>query len=169
MAATKPDQPGLGKTPEAFNAVDVGLVSNEFVPAVVDPEVLAITDINQAVVAAPAIGIDDTFKADLAPNNLLQRGLRTIGHNLSIDAAIALEDAEDDGFSVGTSTSFPFNPFWTEKGFIYFDLSAEGRSGITKYDQAKTKSPEVTVDRVSAQPGHCGDLRGIQIDCKISQ
>ena len=71
MAATKPDQPGLGKTPEAFNAVDVGLVSNEFVPAVVDPEVLAITDINQAVVAAPAIGVDDAFQTDLAPNNLL--------------------------------------------------------------------------------------------------
>ena len=141
MHPSELNKPGFSVSPESFNAVDVGLIPGKLILPVVYSQVLTIPDINQAVIPSPTVGIDDTFKADLAPNNLLQRGLRTIGHNLSIDAAIALEDAEDDGFSVGTSTSFPFNPFWTEKGFIYFDLSAEGRSGITKYGSSGSCVP----------------------------
>ena len=55
---TEPRGPGFGETPEALDAVDVGLPLGELVPAVVDSQVLAIADIDQAVVAAPVDGVD---------------------------------------------------------------------------------------------------------------
>jgi len=55
---TEPGESGFGETPEALDAVDVGLPLGELVPAVVDSRVLAITDVDQAVIAAPVVGVD---------------------------------------------------------------------------------------------------------------
>ena len=67
-------QPDLGQAPEAFDAVDMNGAFGELVAGMVDADV-AIAEVDQAVVAAPAIGVDD---------------------------ALPLEDAEDDGLAVGT-------------------------------------------------------------------
>lgn len=64
------------------------------------------TNVDKSVVASPAIGVDDAVEADLSPDNLLQRGLRTIGDYFSVYAAIAFEDAKDGGFSVSASSPF---------------------------------------------------------------
>ena len=76
--AAKANQPGLGIAPEAFNAVDVSMPLGKFVLAVIDAEMLSVTNINQAVVTTPAVRVDDAFEFDLATNNRLQRGFRAI-------------------------------------------------------------------------------------------
>ena len=73
--AAKANKPGLGIAPEAFNAVDVSMPLGKFVLAVINAEVLSVTNINQAVVTAPTVRVDDAFEFDLATNNRLQRGL----------------------------------------------------------------------------------------------
>ena len=52
-------QAAFGKAPEALDPVNVAMVINELVRAMVDSEVLRIADINQSVIAAPAIRVDD--------------------------------------------------------------------------------------------------------------
>ena len=51
-------QPDLGQAPEAFDAVDMDGAFGELVAGMVDADV-AIAEVDQAVVAAPAIGVDD--------------------------------------------------------------------------------------------------------------
>ena len=51
-------QPDLGQAPEAFDAVDMDGSPAELVAGMIDTDV-AIAEIDQAVVAAPAIGVDD--------------------------------------------------------------------------------------------------------------
>jgi type IV secretion system protein VirB4 len=53
------DEPTLGVRPEALDAVDVALAAGEVVLLVVDPQVLLVADVDQAVVATPAVGVDD--------------------------------------------------------------------------------------------------------------
>ena len=48
------------------------------------PEVLFIAHINQAVIAAAAVGIDNTFNSNPPSDNLLQRSFRAIRHDFGI-------------------------------------------------------------------------------------
>ena len=59
----------LGITPEALNAVDVVRASGELVCSMLDSEMLTVSDINQAVIAAPAITVDDCLRGNATANN----------------------------------------------------------------------------------------------------
>ncbi len=85
----------------------MGLVCSELILAMTGPQVLSETYINEAIVASPAIRVDDAVpQAYPSPNDCLQNGLGAIGHYFGVHAAIAFEDAEDDGFSVSASSPF---------------------------------------------------------------
>jgi len=62
------------KAPEAFYSVDMSFAPGEFVTAMIHTEMLAIANIDKAIVTTPAVRIDDAFWLDLATNNGLQRG-----------------------------------------------------------------------------------------------
>ena len=51
-------QPDFGQAPEAFDAVDMNGSFRNLVAGMIDADV-AIAEIDEAVVAAPAIGVDD--------------------------------------------------------------------------------------------------------------
>lgn len=57
-------EPDLGDRPEAFDAVDVHGAFGELIVGVNDPEV-AVSEIDEAVVARPAVGVDD--RSDIDP------------------------------------------------------------------------------------------------------
>ncbi len=122
---------GFSISPESFDAIDVGLIPRERILSMIDSLVLSVTNIHQAIVATPAIGVDDAVQVGLSPNSLLQRGLRAIGHYLGVHAAIAFEDAEDDGFSISASSSFALDAPCSKERFIYFNLPAERGPGVT--------------------------------------
>jgi hypothetical protein len=102
-------QPEFSNAPEAFDAVYMGLVSNEFIVAMIDSEVLAITDIDETIIAAPAVRVNHTLRLDLSPDDGLQRGFGTIRDDFGIDFPVAFEDAEDNRFTIGAAPSFSFN------------------------------------------------------------
>ena len=56
--AVKLRQAVLGKAPKALDAVDVIRPNGKFVIPVMDAKVSCVTQINQAIVAAPAIGVN---------------------------------------------------------------------------------------------------------------
>jgi hypothetical protein len=90
--AAKANQPGLGVPPESFNAVNVSMPFGKFVLTVIDAQMLAVTDVNQAVVTAPAVRIDDAFEFDFATNNRLQRGFGAIRNDFGVNVTIPLKD-----------------------------------------------------------------------------
>ena len=166
MHPTVFDKASFGKSPKPLDAVDVGLACGKLILSMIYSQVLSIPNVNKAVVAAPAVGVDDTIQADLSPNNLLQRSLRAIGYDFGIHVAIAFEDAKDNGFSVSTPASFPSYTAGSKEGFVNFNLPAERRPGVAKLGQTLANGSKVTVDRVAAQTGQGSDLRGIEINRK---
>ena len=60
-------QTPFGITPEAFNPVDVCVAPGELIFAVVDFKVFVKDDINQTVVAAPAVSVNTLATHRLCP------------------------------------------------------------------------------------------------------
>src|SRR5262245_9622176 len=93
-------QPRLGRAPEALNAIDVDASTpDKHAVAMFDPEVFAVAEVDQAVIADPAIRVNDARQGNTPANNRSPCGLFRIGHDLGVDAPLALENAEDDGLS----------------------------------------------------------------------
>ena len=88
-------QPDLCQTPEAFDAVDLDSSFAELIVGMIDAEV-AIAEIDQTVVAAPAIGVDDGAEIHPAAVDALEGWPRAVRDDLGVDLALTLEDSEDD-------------------------------------------------------------------------
>ncbi len=126
-------QATLSIAPEALNAIDVMCALHKLIVAMIDSIMLTVADINQAVVAAPPIRVDDGSERDATANNGLQSRLFTVRHDLGINASIALEDAEDDGLATGSSTSLATNPSSPEVRFVHFDFARGKRRGALTF------------------------------------
>ena len=61
----------LGQAPKALDAVDVDGAPGELVPRMIDLEV-AVAEVDQAIVAGPAIGVDDGARVRPAPDDALE-------------------------------------------------------------------------------------------------
>ena len=84
----------LGEAPEGFDTVDMNALAGEML-ALVDAKVFIVSDIDKAIIAAPAIRMDDAFRAYSASNNSLQGLGSAICNQLCIDPAMAFIDAKD--------------------------------------------------------------------------
>ncbi len=60
-------QATFGKRPETFNSVDVNIAGSENIFRVIDSQMLGISDINQTVVAAPAVRMNHRVERDTRP------------------------------------------------------------------------------------------------------
>ena len=68
--------PELGQShfsdaPEVFNSVNMGLAVYKFVVAMLNPVMFFITQINQAIITFPPIGVDRALKVYLATDHRL--------------------------------------------------------------------------------------------------
>ena len=116
-------QPRLGGVQEALDPVDVVRASDELVLAVVDTEVLRVPDIDQPVVAAPAVRVDDDLRRHAATDNGLKRGFLVVRHDLRVDLARALQEAEDNGLARGSAASLAAHAPGTEVALIDLDMA----------------------------------------------
>ena len=66
---TEPGKSGFSISPEALDTVDMSPAVNEFIIAVVDLKVLVVTDIDQAIIAAPAVRVYDAVRGYLPSYN----------------------------------------------------------------------------------------------------
>ena len=94
--AVKVGQAVRGVAPEALDAVDVRPAGGELVIAMMDPQVLGVAHVDQAVVAGPAVAVDDRVQANPATNRFLQRLFLHIRHDLRINPIASFEHLEHD-------------------------------------------------------------------------
>ena len=168
------DTSELGKAsfrvaPKALYAIDMATLIGKFIVSVVDPEMLLVPDIHEAVIATPSIGMDDAFNADATSDNRLKRGTAAIRHDLGIDLALALEDAKNNGFTACATTSEPFDSTRPEVAFINFDFSENWGLSLAVLSDSLAHSHEIPIHGISVQASHQGDLGGIQIKGKELQ
>jgi hypothetical protein len=127
-------EPTLGIAPEALNAVDVMLAPDKLVLPVIDSEVLRVSDIDKAIIASPAVRVDDRFRSHSTANNGLKRGFLAIRHDLGVDASVTLEDAEDNRLATGSTASLAKDATRAEVGFINFDFATrKGQSALALF------------------------------------
>jgi len=69
--AVELQQAAFGEAPEARDAIYVTRTCDELIVAMVDTEVLVEAHIDQAVMAAPAVGVQDGFRTRLTTDNRL--------------------------------------------------------------------------------------------------
>ena len=77
-------EPDFCNAPEALDAVDVDALADEFIVAVIDAEV-AVAEIDEALIARPAIGVDNGARVELAADNALQRAPGAVRDDLGVD------------------------------------------------------------------------------------
>jgi len=161
--AVEAGQAGLGVGPEALDAVDVAAVGGELVLAVVDPQVFGVAQIDQAVVAPPVVGVDDTIETHASANHLLQYGFGAIRHQLGVGLAVPLEDAEHGCLAARSAAASPPNPLGAEAGLVGFDLAPEGAGFFASLGHADPQRTQQTVHGVTVEAGELSDLRGGEI------
>ena len=61
----------------------------------VDAEVFVVPHIHQSVIAFPAVGMDNTLRRNLAPDDGLKRFGRAVRNQLCVNGSITLIDAKD--------------------------------------------------------------------------
>lgn len=124
----KARESGFGEFPEPFDSIDVGRTHNKLVLPVIHPEVFAVPNVDQAIIASiasPAIGVDNTLQGHFPPNDALEGLFGTIGNDLGIDFSMALEKAKDNALSKRAPTTLSFDPSRTEIGFVDLYLSRQ--------------------------------------------
>ncbi len=110
-------QASFGRRPKTFDAIDIWITIGKLVGWVVDPEMLWITQVNQAVVAAPAVGMNNRFNPDASVDNGLQRLFLNIRNNFGEHFSVSFVDAEDDGFAARAATAFALDSLGSKVGF----------------------------------------------------
>ncbi len=80
-------QAAFGIRPETFYPVDMNIADGENVVRVIDTQMFRIPDINQSIVAAPAVRMNHRIETDLAANNVLQSFPLRVRDNLGKNRA----------------------------------------------------------------------------------
>jgi len=137
--------------------------SGKLVVTVVDPKILFVAQVNQAIVSSPAVGVYDALHVHLSPNDGLQSGLGAIRHDFGVDSATALQDSKDRCFSVCSPSAPSPDAPGTEVGFVNFDLSFKGRLLLTQLGDSLLYQCEVAVNSVPVETSELSDFGGIQI------
>ena len=155
-------------TPEALDAVDVCRASRELIAPVVNPEVLRVADIDEPVVAAPAVGVDDRVERHPTADYGQKRALPAVRHDLGVDAAVSFEDAEDDGLARGSAPTLAPHAPGAEVRLIHLDLAAEGRLTLALFGDAFTDSEKDRGDALARQAGQLRHVGGREVEREVA-
>lgn len=166
VEATKLGQAHLGEAPEVFNAVDVRLVFDKLVAAMIHPVMLLVAQVHQAAVAFPAIPINHAAQGHLALQNSRQHRAAAIGDDLRINFALPLEQTEDGHLPKSAPAPFAPDAPSAKITFVSLNFTAQGRFGLAELRQPLAEMPRVEIDRVAIQAGELGDLSGFHIQTK---
>ncbi len=91
----------------------------------VDPKMFRVTKINQPVVAAPTVRMNDRFNPDTPANNGLQRFSLDVRNDFGKNFTVSFVDSKDDGFARCSATAFALDSFRSEIRFINFDFTGK--------------------------------------------
>jgi len=78
-------QASFAKRPKTFYPVNVRVAVDEFISRMINAKMLRVADINQPVVAAPFVRVNNRVQANTPANDCLQRFLAAVRDNLGIN------------------------------------------------------------------------------------
>ena len=160
-------QARFGRTPEAFNAIDVhAAAADEHAVAVLDAEMFPIAEVHQPVIADPAIRVNDAGQGDAPANNGPQSGPFCVGHDLRIHPALAFKDAEHDGLAAGATPAFTADPAAAEIGFVDFHGAVDWGMEFAFLRHAKAEGVKESIDRSATDVRELRHFGGFEVERK---
>ncbi len=157
--ASETVQPDLCEAPEGLDTVDVRLAPHKLTLAVLDAEVLLVAEVHKAVIASPAVRMDDAADIHPSSNNGLQTASLHIRDDFRVDLPVALEESEDNRLSTCAAPALAPHATRTEVGFVHLNLTAHRRSPFRIFRNLPADCFEIAVHRHSADAGELGDFR----------
>ncbi len=161
-------QAPLGEAPEALDAVDMNRAPGELIGPVADAKVLVKAHVHQAVVATPAVGVDNAGNVGLAADDGLQGALGGIGNNLRVDAVASLEQTEHHSLAARTPTAQAAHAPGAKVGLIGFELTDKGRKRLTVLGHASAYAQVDAAHRAQRQPAQLRAIGGRQIHGEVA-
>lgn len=170
--APEAGHPGLCVAPEALDPVDVVAGDGpaaELVACVVDPEVLLVSHVHQAVVAREAVRVDDRASVHFPPDRGQNRAFRAVLDDLGVDPPVPLADPEDDGLLPGAASTLAPDATRPEVTLVDLHVPSEGPLALACLGHALAQAGQQAVDRVAVEPRELGDLDGGKIRRHVPQ
>ena len=159
-------QATLRIAPERFNTVDMPFPIRKLILTMVHPKVLVKTNVDQAIVASPTIGVDHRAGLHMAADNALQRGFGAVRHDLGIDLAVSLQQPEHDGLAVSAATALATDSMRPEVRLIDFYRALQGRFKLAGLGDTTTHLQVNTVNRSHRKSGQFGRAHRCEIQGK---
>lgn len=131
--------------PKGLDAIDMPIAIRKFILAMVYPKVFVKTNINQAIISTPTIGVNHGVRFDTPSANALQRGSGAIWHDFRIYLTMAFKQPKHYGFTIGTSSTLTSDTLSTKVGFIHFYRTLQWRVLFTRFCQSLTN---LEIDRI---------------------
>ena len=100
-------QVAFSRGPKTFDAIDMRRAVHKFIRAVIDSKMFRVANVNQSIVAAPFVRVNNRVQANTPANHRLQRFLAAVRDNFRIDRAVKLKDAEGFGFAAPPRPRLP--------------------------------------------------------------
>ncbi len=145
-------QSPFGIRPETFYSVNMNITDGKNIKRVVDSQVFGIPDIDQSIVAAPAVRMNHRIKRNLAANNVLQGFLLHIGNNLGINRTVSFINPKDNSFAARSAPALASDSSCSEVGFVNLDLAGgERRSAFTFFGDSISNFQINLINRLARQ------------------
>ena len=122
------------------------------------PKVLINTDVNQAVIASPSIGVNDAVGVHFPSDEGLQRRFGSVWKNFRVNTDPSFEKTKNNSLSTSPSASFASGSFGSKLGLIGFNFTAKWRLSHTKF---KHSMPNFLKDLIGASYRHTTQLSGV--------
>ena len=149
LHASEPNQARFRESPKTFYPVNVAMFIGKFILAVLHTVMLLVAKIYQAIVAAPAVRMNDAFRVNPSTDNTLQGGSGAIWNDFSVHATLPFKQAKDNSFTSGSPSSEASNPASAKITFINFNLPGNRRFSFAGKGNAFTYSLKQAVHSVA--------------------
>ena len=143
----------LGKGPEAFDTVDVIFTTGKLVLVMMDA-VMFIPAGDQAVVGAPAIGVDIALAENATLDNRQKLLSGAVFHDTDKNVMPSFVQANDGRFAAGAAPPLAADTPGAEIAFVDLDLTGKG-AGLqqSQNDETLTQKHIKSVRSRVSQPG----------------
>lgn len=130
---------------------------------------LRVADIDEGVVAAPAVRVDGRLRGEAAADNGSQRGFRAVRRDLRIDLAVTLQEAEDRRLPARAAAALVAHAARAEVALVNFDLARKRRSAPALFGDAPAELEKGHGDGLAADAGQLSHVGGRKIRREVAQ
>lgn len=158
----------FGVAPKRLDTIDMPISIGKFIFTVMHPKVLIKTNVNQTIIPAPAIRVNQRIRRDTSSDNALQRSPGTIGHDFCLNLSVTFKQAKHNGFAISTYSTLASDAMSSKVRPIYFYRALKRRVLLTEFCQSLTNLEVNRIHRTNRNTNQFSGTAGSKIQSKTA-